>query len=218
MRGSGARRASGIGLALAWHGAGFTGSGEVKLASVASVELTDDHPDPDPHCVDRDGPGHEDDLPAAGGRHARRRVRRGRDRAAGHVDRAGFRPDRRQPDGHGGRRAADPRRRARLRTRSRRKRALLRRLLPGGVASPRRRAVHAVPGRDLRRHDLYRRRLSRLRLGGRGGRVEVDLDTAEVTVRNISATTSGASSIRCWPRARWRAARCRPSATPPSRR
>ena len=34
------RMASGIGLALAWHGAGFTGSGEVHLASVASVELT----------------------------------------------------------------------------------------------------------------------------------------------------------------------------------
>ena len=34
------RSASGIGVALAWHGAGFTGSGEVKLASVASVELT----------------------------------------------------------------------------------------------------------------------------------------------------------------------------------
>ncbi len=33
------RTASGIGVALAWHGAGFTGSGEVKLASVASVEL-----------------------------------------------------------------------------------------------------------------------------------------------------------------------------------
>jgi CO/xanthine dehydrogenase Mo-binding subunit len=33
------RIASGIGLALAWHGAGFTGSGEVKLASVASIEL-----------------------------------------------------------------------------------------------------------------------------------------------------------------------------------
>ncbi|HKO34488.1 MAG TPA: xanthine dehydrogenase family protein molybdopterin-binding subunit [Candidatus Limnocylindria bacterium] len=43
MRGGGARRASGVGLALAWHGAGFTGSGEVHLASVASVELTDDH-------------------------------------------------------------------------------------------------------------------------------------------------------------------------------
>ncbi|HJW21301.1 MAG TPA: xanthine dehydrogenase family protein molybdopterin-binding subunit [Candidatus Limnocylindrales bacterium] len=33
------RHAGGIGLALAWHGAGFTGSGEVHLASVASVEL-----------------------------------------------------------------------------------------------------------------------------------------------------------------------------------
>jgi CO/xanthine dehydrogenase Mo-binding subunit len=41
--GSGARRATGVGMALAWHGAGFTGSGEVQLASVASVELTDDH-------------------------------------------------------------------------------------------------------------------------------------------------------------------------------
>ncbi len=36
------RSAHGIGLALAWHGAGFTGSGEVHLASVASVELTAD--------------------------------------------------------------------------------------------------------------------------------------------------------------------------------
>jgi CO/xanthine dehydrogenase Mo-binding subunit len=36
------RTASGIGLALAWHGAGFTGSGEVHLASVVSVELTKD--------------------------------------------------------------------------------------------------------------------------------------------------------------------------------
>jgi len=34
------RIAAGIGLALAWHGAGFTGSGEVMLKSVASVELT----------------------------------------------------------------------------------------------------------------------------------------------------------------------------------
>jgi CO/xanthine dehydrogenase Mo-binding subunit len=41
-RTDGARTATGIGLALAWHGAGFTGSGEVKLASVASVEVTDD--------------------------------------------------------------------------------------------------------------------------------------------------------------------------------
>jgi CO/xanthine dehydrogenase Mo-binding subunit len=35
-----ARTASGIGLALGWHGAGFTGSGEVHIGSVASVELT----------------------------------------------------------------------------------------------------------------------------------------------------------------------------------
>jgi CO/xanthine dehydrogenase Mo-binding subunit len=33
------RVAQGIGVALAWHGAGFTGSGEVKLESVASIEL-----------------------------------------------------------------------------------------------------------------------------------------------------------------------------------
>lgn len=40
-RGGGRERtAQGVGLALAWHGAGFTGSGEVHLASVASVELT----------------------------------------------------------------------------------------------------------------------------------------------------------------------------------
>jgi CO/xanthine dehydrogenase Mo-binding subunit len=36
------RSASGIGLALAWHGAGFTGSGEVHLASVASLVLEAD--------------------------------------------------------------------------------------------------------------------------------------------------------------------------------
>ncbi|MGZ8562441.1 MAG: xanthine dehydrogenase family protein molybdopterin-binding subunit, partial [Candidatus Limnocylindria bacterium] len=41
-RQSGARVASGIGLALGWHGAGFTGSGEVHIGSVASVELTRD--------------------------------------------------------------------------------------------------------------------------------------------------------------------------------
>jgi CO/xanthine dehydrogenase Mo-binding subunit len=38
----GSRTAPGIGLALAWHGAGFTGSGEVHLASVASLEVEAD--------------------------------------------------------------------------------------------------------------------------------------------------------------------------------
>lgn len=36
------RVAEGVGLALAWHGAGFTGTGEVKLASVAALELGED--------------------------------------------------------------------------------------------------------------------------------------------------------------------------------
>ena len=56
---------AGSGSPLAWHGAGFTGSGEVKLASVASVELTARGRDPDPDRLDGDGPGDEDDLPAA---------------------------------------------------------------------------------------------------------------------------------------------------------
>src|SRR4029453_9180504 len=42
LRTSRGRVASGVGSALAWPGAGFTGSGEGKLASVASVELGDD--------------------------------------------------------------------------------------------------------------------------------------------------------------------------------
>ncbi len=35
-----ARISPGIGLALGWHGAGFTGSGEAQMGSVAAVELT----------------------------------------------------------------------------------------------------------------------------------------------------------------------------------
>lgn len=38
----GARTAHGIGLALGWHGAGFTGSGEVHLASVVHLDLRED--------------------------------------------------------------------------------------------------------------------------------------------------------------------------------
>jgi CO/xanthine dehydrogenase Mo-binding subunit len=40
-RGKGARTRSGIGLSLFFHGAGFTGAGEVMLASRASLELTE---------------------------------------------------------------------------------------------------------------------------------------------------------------------------------
>ncbi|MCI0583953.1 MAG: xanthine dehydrogenase family protein molybdopterin-binding subunit [Chloroflexi bacterium] len=42
FRSGGARTASGIGLAMGWHGAGFTGTGEVHIGSVASVELSAD--------------------------------------------------------------------------------------------------------------------------------------------------------------------------------
>ncbi len=38
--GPGVAVASGVGLALGWHGAGFTGGGERRLASVAALELT----------------------------------------------------------------------------------------------------------------------------------------------------------------------------------
>ena len=41
-RPAGARKARGVGLALGWHGAGFTGSGEEKMGSVASLELAAD--------------------------------------------------------------------------------------------------------------------------------------------------------------------------------
>ena len=110
-RRSGARAdlAHGIGLALAWHGAGFTGSGEVHLASVASVELTADGRIVDPDRLDRDRPGHADDLPAARRRRARRADRRGRARAAGHAARPRQRPDGRLAHGDGRRRAADRR-------------------------------------------------------------------------------------------------------------
>lgn len=42
LRSAERRTAHGIGIALGWHGAGFTGSGEVYIAAVASVEVTAD--------------------------------------------------------------------------------------------------------------------------------------------------------------------------------
>jgi len=39
---AGQRHRRGIGLALTWHGGGFTGSGEVHLASVAALSIEDD--------------------------------------------------------------------------------------------------------------------------------------------------------------------------------
>lgn len=42
LRSAERRVAHGIGIAMGWHGAGFTGSGEVYIAAVASVEVTAD--------------------------------------------------------------------------------------------------------------------------------------------------------------------------------
>ena len=90
----------GIGLSLFFHGAGFTGSGEVMLASRAALELV-------PRGVrilvgqHRDGPGHAHDARADRGRDAgpAARARRGGD--ARHRARARQRPDRRLAHLHG---------------------------------------------------------------------------------------------------------------------
>ena len=145
-----------------------------------------------PHRVNGDGPGHEDDLPAARRRRAGHRLRGRRDRAAGHRDRARFRPDGREPDGDGRRRAADPGRAAAPRRgRGAQRRPAVRRGLPLGLRAPRphsrRPAVRALPGRRLRRRDVPRRRLPGVRLGG----VRRDRSTSTSTAaRSRSATSS----------------------------
>ncbi len=169
MRGGGARRASGIGLALAWHGAGFTGSGEVHLASVASVELTDDHririltastemgqgtktifPQlvADTLGVEYDeveiAPQDTSIVPDSGPTVASRTAMV----VGGLLIRAS---ERLRAAGGGG------------------DRPQLRRRLSRGAATARGRAVHAVSGRHVRRQDLHRRRLPGLRLGRRRG-------------------------------------------------
>ena len=190
---SATRIASGIGLALAWHGAGLhrVGRGQARLGRLARADRRG--PDPDPHRVDRDGPGDQDDLPAARRRGARRAVRRGRDRAAGH----GLRP----------RLAARPSRRAR-----RWSSAACSSRPPGGCAQRSRRRPAAVRAtstattrRDARRRSASTSASSRIpgvsfddetyrgdaypAFGWAAcvARVDVDLDTGEVHVRDVVA-------------------------------
>ena len=73
--GSGTNR--GIGLSLFFHGSGFTGGGEVKLASKASLELTATRR-AHPRRQHRDRPGHAHHARADRGRRAGRAVRRDR--------------------------------------------------------------------------------------------------------------------------------------------
>ena len=187
------RVASGIGLALAWHGAGFTGSGEVKLASVASLELTAEGRIRHPDRLDRDGAGDQDDLPAARRRGARRPDRRRRDGAAGHGLRARLRADRRVAHGDGRRWAADPGRAAAARRgRGARPAATVRRRPIATTpathgADPHRPALRAVSGRRLRRRDLPRRRLPGVRLGGLRRDASTSISTP---ARSTSATSS----------------------------
>ena len=198
------------------------GRGQARIGGVARADRR--RPHRHPGRLDRDGPGHEDDLPAAGRRRPGRAVRGGRDRAPGHRVRPGFRTDRRVPDGDGRRRAAHPGGRPAARTGRGGDGRHLRGDLPGlrpreGRAAGRP-ALRAVSGRRLRRRDLPRRRLPGVRLGGLRCVASRSISTR---ARSTSATwspstTSGGSSTRSWPRARSRAARSRPSATPRSRR
>ena len=187
------RVASGIGIALAWHGAGFTGSGEVKLARVASARAGRRRRRPGPDRLDRDGPGDEDDLPAARRRGAGRRLRGRRDRAAGHRDRARLRPDGREPDGDGRRRAADPGRAAAARRgRGAQRRQAVRRCLPRGLrASTARLAIDQQfePYPDVDFDDETYRGDAYPAFGWAAcvASVDVDLDSGEVTVRDVVA-------------------------------
>ena len=69
------------------------------------------------------------------------------------------------------------------------------------------------PGVAFRRRDVHGRRLPGLRLGRRRGRGRgrPRHRRGDRPVASSPPTTSGASSTRCWPRARSRAAPCRPS-------
>ena len=99
LRTDATRIASGIGLALAWHGAGFTGSGEVHLASVASIELTAEGAIRILTASTEMGQGTKTIFPQLVAEALGVPTRRGRDRAAGHGVRARLRarPLRRAP-------------------------------------------------------------------------------------------------------------------------
>ncbi len=153
---------------LAWRRVHRLGRGEDGLDRQPRAHGR--RPDPHPHRVDRDGPGDEDDLSAAGGGRARDRRGRRRDGAPGHGVRARLRADGRVADGDGGRRPAD-RGRAAPAGRGRGPdgaavRPLVARRRQGPRLRPDRRALHALRGPHVRRRHLQRRRLSHVRVGG----------------------------------------------------
>ena len=186
------RTARGIGLALAWHGAGFTGSGEAKMGSVVSLELTGDGAVRILTRSDGDGPGHEDDPPAARRRRARRADRRGRDRRARHGGRARLRTDGGVADGDGGRRDARRRRRGGCATRSKARTGR-----PFAEATATTRAAHGptridqpfepYPGVGFDDATYTGDAYPAFGWAAAVAEVEVDLDTCEVAVLSVVA-------------------------------
>lgn len=122
--GSAARLAPGRGVALAWHGCGFTGNGEARLMGKADVALEGE--DVVVYISSTDiGQGTETIFPADRGRHARLPARPRLECAARHSPCPRQRPHRREPHRHGGRssraaRRTGPRRPAHGRGRPRR--------------------------------------------------------------------------------------------------
>ena len=168
------RSVSGIGLAMAWHGAGFTGRGEVHLASVAGVELGDDGVVRVLIANTEIGQGTKTIFPmlaaeALGIEPDEVEMARG-----GHLDRARQRPDRGLAHGHGRGRARHQGRRAP----AEHGRGAQRRPLRRDVSRADARTHGATridqrfepyPDVDFDDVDLHRRRLPGLRLGLRGG-------------------------------------------------
>ena len=165
-------RAPGSGIALGWHGAGFTGSGEVQLASVACVELTDDGRIRVLTASTEMGQGTKTIFPQLVAEQLGVASRR-RDGAAGHFASS---PTAARPS-HRGRRWSSvgwsSRPRDACASRSKRRPAGLCRTYRASRQArrgARRPAVRALSERRVRRRDVPRRRLPRLRLGVRRGR------------------------------------------------
>ncbi len=154
--------AAGIGLSLFFHGSGFTGGGEVKLASKASLALTErgarilvgEH---------RDRPGHADDARADRRRHARHAVRRDRGQRRRHGRGARQRTDGRVAHVHD--RRPDPAAVRRGDARAARRAHAAR--LPGArtVRSSSRRSTRSRRRSSWDETTLSRRRVRQLRLG-----------------------------------------------------
>ena len=216
--------ASGIGLALAWHGAGFTGSGEVKLASVISLELTAEGRIRILTGSTEMGQGTKTIFPqvvadALGVDYDEVEIA-AEDTAI--VPDSGPTVASRTAMVVGGM-VIKAARRLRETVESADRRPLRRGLSrprPASRPDPDRRALRALPRHQLRRRDVSGRRVPGVSAGRPASPASTSISTPARSTSATSSppTTSARSSIRSSPRARSRAGRCRPSATPRSRR